>query len=147
VHGPTAAEDDRHAARRVYQQLQPYGRQVILVEAPLAPAQLQAAYGEMDLFIGTRLHSNIFALTRTVPVLAIAYQYKTYGVMEMLGLGDWVLAIETLSGQALGELLQRLWAERTNLRAELAQRIPQLQQEIQGELAQIRTDYDGQRIQ
>ncbi len=40
----------------------------------------------MDLFLGTRLHSNIFALVAGVPVVAVAYQYKTFGLMEMIGL-------------------------------------------------------------
>ena len=47
-------------------------------EAP--PDLLQAAYGCCDVFLGSRLHSNIFALIRHVPVLAIAYQDKTIGV-------------------------------------------------------------------
>ncbi|MEZ4675709.1 MAG: polysaccharide pyruvyl transferase family protein [Caldilineaceae bacterium] len=142
VHGPTNAEDDRVPARRVYERLEDYHEQVILVTEPLPPAQLQAAYGTMNLFIGTRLHSNIFALTQQVPVLAIAYQYKTHGVMGLLGLGEWVLDIEGVQAAAVITELQRLWTKRAALRATLAQTLPRLQREIRTELLRIRHDYE-----
>lgn len=141
VHGPTDAEDDRVAARRVQGLLADHQEHVIFIDRVVAPAQLQAAYGEMNLLIGTRLHSNIFALTRHIPVVAIAYQPKTYGVMKMLGLENWVLEIEGIEGAQLSQRLQQLWAERTAIRAQLQTLIPQLQTEIGRELARIHHDY------
>jgi colanic acid/amylovoran biosynthesis protein len=80
----------------------------------------------MDLFLGTRLHSNIFALTEGVPVVAIGYQYKTRGVMRMLGLEPWVLDIEEVEPQELAALLERAWEDRTEIRARLAEALPVL---------------------
>ncbi len=141
VHGPTPAEDDRIPARRVCAQLAQLGARVQVVEREVTPAQLKAAYGQMDLFIGTRLHSNIFALTEIVPVLAIAYQYKTQGIMQMLGLQAWVIDIEKVSEDALIALLQQLWVQRTAVQAELRARIPALQHQAHTILAYVRDDY------
>ena len=86
--------------------------QVHLIDEPQPPAVLRAAYHTMDLFVGSRLHSNIFALTGGVPVLAVAYQDKTFGVMRMLGLEEWTVAIEEVDGEALVRRYRRLWPQR-----------------------------------
>ena len=46
----------------------------------------------MDIFIGTRLHSAIFAITENVPVVNISYHgTKSKGVMGTLNLEEWVI--------------------------------------------------------
>jgi colanic acid/amylovoran biosynthesis protein len=128
VCGPTPADDDRLPARRVQQQLAAagYGQQTFVVDEVEAPL-LKAMYGCMELFLGSRLHSNIFALGEHVPVVAIAYQDKTWGVMEMLGMRDWVIDIEQVEAPLLEEKLRALWCERG-----------QVQQQIQAKMTLIR---------
>jgi colanic acid/amylovoran biosynthesis protein len=112
VLGPTPTDDDRVPARRVAALLADLGERVIQIEDELSPAQLKAGYGAVDVFLGSRLHSNIFALCEGRPVLAIAYQYKTHGIMQMLGLGDWVIDIEDVTEEQLCFLLAQLWTKR-----------------------------------
>lgn len=126
VHGPTLAEDDRIPARRVLARLGDLADRVVLIERWVPPHVLRASYGQMDLFLGTRLHSNIFALTEGVPVIAIGYQYKTRGVMRMLGLERWVLDIEQVNRETLVRLLHDAWAERKRTRAYIQEVIPQV---------------------
>lgn len=128
VQGPTQAEDDRVPARRLLARLQDLPGQVLLLDRQLSPALLKAAYGQMDLFLGTRLHSNIFALTEGVPVVAIGYQYKTRGVMRMLGLEPWVVDIEEVEPQALAALLEAAWSQRAEIRRRIADALPPLQE-------------------
>ncbi|MDX1689027.1 MAG: polysaccharide pyruvyl transferase family protein, partial [Candidatus Promineifilaceae bacterium] len=123
VRGPTAADDDVVPARRVHASLADLGDAVTLVEEETTTADLKAAYGCMDLFMGTRLHSNIFALTESVPAITIQYQPKTRGVMRMLGLEEWVIEIEEVSEEKLRALLGELWREREKLRATLPRRL------------------------
>ena len=92
VCGPTLEQDDRVPARRVAIGLRDLSEAAWVVEEPLSVAALLDIYGQMDLFIGTRMHSNIFALSRDVPVIAIGYQHKTEGIAEMAGLKEWVIA-------------------------------------------------------
>jgi colanic acid/amylovoran biosynthesis protein len=126
VTGDTASADDRLPARRVIESLVDLNRRVRLIEQPAAPALLKSAYGLMDIFIGTRMHSNIFALSSGVPVLAIAYRHKTLGIMQMLGLEEWNIDIQEVNGSLLAERLAALWEQREAVRAYLRQALPAL---------------------
>ena len=126
VWGPLEAQDDRVAARRVVQRLNDVTESIFLVEEPLPPDLLKSIYGLMDVFIGTRMHSNIFALSQNVPVIAISYQPKTQGIAEMVGIGDWCVNITEVTPQMLVEKLQSLWESRSQVHVQLAQTIPLL---------------------
>jgi len=143
VCGPSAGEDDRPPSRRIAAQLRGDGLPVVALAAEATPAQLQAAYGQMDLFLGTRLHSNIFALTAGTPVLAIAYQYKTHGVMRMLGLEAWVIDIGQATAEVVSAALEKLWRERAALRAQLQRTLPEIQHRARQAAAWIRADFAG----
>ncbi len=141
VRGPALAEDDRIPARRVKQQLQELGEAIVLVENEVTTAQLKAAYSYMTLFVGSRLHSNIFALTSGVPVLAIAYLPKTWGVMQMLGLAEWVIDIDGIEGSRLSALLDLLYCQRATVQTQLAAAIAAQQLALQAMGRSISEDY------
>ena len=84
-------------------------------------------YGCLDLLVGTRFHSVIFAMTASVPVLAIEYEHKTSGIMHDLGLDEWVYDISTVDGAMLVAGLRRLFARRAEVVAQLAERMPAYQ--------------------
>jgi colanic acid/amylovoran biosynthesis protein len=97
---------------------------VTVIDAALAPVELQAAYSRLDLLVATRMHSAIFALSAGVPALAIGYLHKSAGIMEMLGLERYVLDIDTIDAERLCAVADRLWDERAAVRARIATRIP-----------------------
>lgn len=119
-------QDDRVPARRVAQQLAEFGGKVIQMDEPAPFPTLKAAYGMMDVLVGTRMHSNLFALTEGTPFLAISYQPKTEGIAKMVGLGHWVVPIEEATGERLITTLAQLWQARQALRQHLAQILPDL---------------------
>jgi colanic acid/amylovoran biosynthesis protein len=141
VCGPSEAEDDRPPSRRIARKIRQGGHAAYAIEYEMTPEQLQAAYGQMDIFLGTRLHSNIFAMNAGTPVVAIAYQYKTYGVMGMLGLLDQVIGIDEISEQDLTTRLAGLWEERAVARAHLQNIMPDLQGRARSAAEQIRADF------
>lgn len=124
VWGPLPSQDDRVPARRVTALLGDLGDRLHLVNEPLPPELLKAVYGKMDLFIGTRMHSNIFALSEGVPVIAIGYQHKTRGIARMLGLDDWVIDINAVDEHKLIHLLGLLARQREELRAQIQAQLP-----------------------
>lgn len=129
VHHAQAGSDDRVPSQRVAEQLQAWGKQVVLITTPQPYPVLKAAYGYMDLFLGTRMHSNIFALTEGVPVLAIAYQPKTLGIAQMVGIERWVIDIAQADAPTLCDQLAALWAARATVTAHLQARLPALAQQ------------------
>ena len=143
VCGPTVADDDRLPARRVLDQLASWGvnQHVYFVDEEAPPDVLQAAYGCMDLFLGSRLHSNIFALIRHVPVLAIAYQDKTIGVLHMLGLDEWAIPIEDVTDGSLPPRLDALWQHRKEVGQQVVAGVSRLRREATVALDLIAADY------
>ncbi|HWQ14012.1 MAG TPA: polysaccharide pyruvyl transferase family protein, partial [Roseiflexaceae bacterium] len=117
--GPSAVEDDRPVARRIYAMLRCKER-VLLLDRPLPPRLLQAAYGQMDSFIGTRMHSVILALNAGVPALAVGYLHKTAGMLAALGLAHRALDIGAVSGAQLLQAFERLQREAGQTGAEAA---------------------------
>lgn len=146
VHGPTEAEDDRVPARRVYAKVRGFDQRVSLVEQAVAPDVLKAAYGLMDFFVGTRLHSNIFALSEGVPVVAIEYQYKTRGIMRMLGLERWVISIGQTDVLKPSEVFQEAWLEREQTREMLQQIMPTIVGQASRAGAMIAADFAEQGV-
>lgn len=141
VTGPLAADDDRVPARRVAKQLDDIANRVHVMDETLPAETLQLAYGQMDIFLGTRLHSTLFALVTGTPVAAIAYQPKTRGVFALMGLEKWVMPIEDARDNTVSELLQQLWRERDGVSKTLAKRLPALQHDAASAADRIAADF------
>lgn len=140
VWGPTEAEDDRIPARRVAAALGESGR-VHLVDEPLDPPTLKGCYGQMGLLLGTRMHSNIFALSEGTPVLAVGYRVKSRGIMEMMGMPEWVIPIEEATPEALPARLMAAWQARERLRRQVAGRLPTIRAEAEAAVGLLAEDF------
>ncbi len=56
------------------------------------------------LFVGSRMHSVVFALQTGTPAIAIAYLPKTWGMMAQVGLTDFICDIEEVAPDTLWRL-------------------------------------------
>lgn len=128
VRSKALVNDDLQVARRITSQLSKR-HHVLLIEEDLSPELLKAIYGLMDIFVGTRMHSNIFALSQGVPVIAIAYFPKTWGIMQMLGLEKWVLDIDKIAPESLISRMVELYRERGNISQYMKAKLGQLVQD------------------
>ena len=72
----------------------------------LDPQRLMATYGDVDLFIGSRMHSTIFALASGCATLGLAYQPKTTATFKLLGLEKNILPVNDFSVNDLLNLIQ-----------------------------------------
>jgi colanic acid/amylovoran biosynthesis protein len=116
-------EDDRVTMHHLEELLSCLTNRVFFIKNPASPEILMTAYSMMDIFIGTRMHSNIFAMIGGVPVIAIAYQHKTQGIMELMELNEWVLPIDDLAGDILITRLRKLWGMRDQIRKKIADNV------------------------
>ncbi len=91
------------------------------------PRQLLTIVGQMDFFVGTRLHALIFATTMKVPCVAIAYQEKVRNYMQAVGQGDRVLDVESFSAQTLMQQFDTLYRDRAQVRGQLEHNVRLLQ--------------------
>lgn len=125
VTGPSKYSDDRLFAEEIFGTLE--NKNITLLKHEYEPVQLKSMIAQVSVFVGTRMHSNIFALGANVPTLAIAYQDKTKGIMDMLDLGEWVIPIETISKDELISMFLDLWDSRVFLVNKLIDKLPEIQ--------------------
>jgi len=74
---------------------------------------------KMDMMVAMRLHALIFAANFGVPVVAVEYQPKIEGFVNYIGQAS-AGKMENLRYDALMEIMERAWAGRAAIRAELA---------------------------
>lgn len=139
--GPSWVEDDRRVAHRLAERLSQVRPAPLAVDQPLAPELLQAVLGEADFVLGTRLHSLIFALARSVPGLFLEYLPKTAGLARLVGLEEWVVPLPGITPQALLEKFQRAWEMRRETRRHLRRLMPTLIAQSRQAGALIAADY------
>ncbi len=139
--GPTDNEDDRIPARRIQSMNSDITESIHLVENPVPANLLKSIYGQMDVFIGTRMHSNIFAMSQYVPVIPIGYLYKTVGIARSAGIENWVIDINDINEERLINKFDELWKMRHQLRKHLEGRIPKLIEQVNEVCPAIAQDF------
>ena len=83
-------------------------QKAVVIEDDLSPAMQSALYGGAVITIGTRMHSVIFALVGGGPAIAISYNHKTDGMMELLGLGKYVLPIDSIDLSSSAKMARKV---------------------------------------
>lgn len=121
--------DDRTTVNAVLSYLTCSSSQIHIINGDYSPQELKQLYSLMDVFVGVRMHANIFALSNLTPVLAIAYEPKTLGIMKMLGLEEFVIEISQVNANDLIQKLNKLINNREKITYQLKQVIPQIQKQ------------------
>lgn len=113
-------ESDPKACLEVMSQLRA-GDRVRVVQAEYSASEMKWLIGQTDMFVGTRMHSTIAALSSGVPTAAIAYSQKTRGVFETCGQGDRVADPRNADLEDCLDLLWQAWLDREAMRKSLRQ--------------------------
>ncbi len=80
------------------------GPAALPVGKELCPEAMRGIISRASIFLGSRMHSAIFALQMGVPTIAISYLPKTDGIMRMLKLSQFVCDIQTFNAASLASL-------------------------------------------
>jgi polysaccharide pyruvyl transferase WcaK-like protein len=107
------------AVARIVKQAAPHDR-VVLLEANLSPLELKAIIANAAFHIGARYHSVVAALSAAVPALSLSWHPKYLDLMRSYGMQDFVVHED--DKQVVGLLLNRIHAERSALKTQLALR-------------------------
>lgn len=114
------------------------GSSVSMMPHTLNAAQIKYVIGHLRFFIGARTHATIAALSSGVPTVSIAYSVKARGInRDLFGDESAVLHTPDVSRTSLCERLDWLQREEVRLKAVLARRIPQLQDEARKAAARV----------
>ncbi len=143
--GPTPFEDDRIPAKRIAALVEEFEDSILVVEQPVMPRLLKSIYAEMDIFLGTRMHSNIFTLSGGVPVIAIGYLHKTQGIAAQVGIEEWVIDIQEMIAPYLISKFDKLWNARVAMHSHLEKKMPRLAREARQAGEILASDYTKYR--
>lgn len=119
-------EGDRAVVARFRSQI---GEAGFVCEDFLDPEVLRGVIRRCEVFWGTRLHANIFAMTQRVPVVGVAYQHKTQGIMSMMGQGEYVVPIDNFQPGQLVGLIENALQNRSRIVATLDAKFQELARE------------------
>lgn len=106
-----SADDARCAARVLGRMAGPACAHCRIDDAFHTPVALANILAGFDAFISTRMHGAILALGVGVPVLPIAYEFKTTELFTRLGLERWLTDIDTIEPASFTELVERFFDE------------------------------------
>jgi colanic acid/amylovoran biosynthesis protein len=86
----------------------------------------QAIISQMDVVVGNRYHSVIFALKAEIPTVCIAYEHKSAGVMKAAKLDDFVININELTYELLTHKISQAWNQNEEIRRILKSNMPRI---------------------
>lgn len=103
-----------------------------VLKGDYSTSMLRKIYGMMDLFIGTRTHSNIFALSSGVPVIAIAYEIpKGVGIVSMIEKEDCIIDIAKINGKVLWDRVEKLFNKKEMRKETILKKVALFKREIE----------------
>jgi polysaccharide pyruvyl transferase WcaK-like protein len=110
--------DDRAISREIFG-FAKEKQKVTLIKGDYDPIALKGIINRCSLFIGSRGHSCILALSSGVPTIAIAHNPKFLGIMNMFHQQEYICRTEELSFDQLTSQVCRLWDNQETVRKEL----------------------------
>lgn len=140
VVGPSKQEDDRIATKTVVTLLTTERKYIHVVDEVLKPDLLKACYGQMDIFLASRLHSGIFSMAMGVPTVIIGYLAKSRGMLEALKLQHNLIELGSVNQQGLFSLLESTWLDREKQKGILLQAIAGIVDQVHHTVALIAND-------
>lgn len=76
--------------------LMKHGQKTKILDENCPPQRILQLTSSFDVLIGTRLHSLILATDTKTPIIGVSYHVKVNDFLQMAGLGDYSLSIDTL---------------------------------------------------
>ena len=121
-------DDDREVLRLLHRGLG-HDPRISLIEDYASPAALLEHFRGFDFFVAMRFHSAVFAMLSQVPLVAIDYDSqggKTTGLMEAMGLSEFVLNIADATPERLWTLVNTGLSQRAAIARRIAENLPAL---------------------
>ncbi|AXB30269.1 colanic acid biosynthesis pyruvyl transferase WcaK [Vibrio campbellii] len=115
-------KDDRMVAQKIARQLKnPKTAYVVMDE--LDDVQLGSLLGQCVLTIGTRLHSAIISKNFGTPAFAIAYEHKSQGILNQMGLSMYSIDIHQVASEATINVIDRTLDDIENAKKTVAKAV------------------------
>lgn len=109
---------------------------VLILQGDYSPEELKGMVSLCDIFIGSRMHATLAALSQAVPTLTFAYNHKTLGINgSLLGQSDYLIDIRKVDLASLLEItkgrIDQLVEHKENIKKELLEILPEIKSTAQ----------------
>ncbi len=121
---PDYLYDDSEIAERIRTRLAADVQPAVRVDHDFhSPTALMEALRDFDFAISTRMHMAILGLCVGLPVLPIAYEFKTHELFGAMGLGEWVTDISAIERESFVALALRFAGRFASVREQAVPRV------------------------
>lgn len=110
--------DDRRVSAKIFKNIEDKEKCLFIKEDQNADV-LKRIISKCDIFIGSRMHSNIASISTNVPTIALSYSHKYLGIMSLYGLQDFVININKFNLDTLKKIYEKVISQRTIIRNKL----------------------------
>jgi colanic acid/amylovoran biosynthesis protein len=83
------------------------------------PGVIKAIVSRLDALVAARMHAGIAGLSSAVPTMLVSWSHKYEGLMEQVGLAEFVWNVCAPPRHSLNELFDDLWNRRDEVRTRL----------------------------
>jgi len=119
------SESDTYACKEVYDYFRSHSPgNVHFIKDQYDQHQIKFLIGQLDFFLGSRMHACIAALSQGVPAIGLAYSRKFYGVFESVGMEELVIDLLKHDEHSVIAFVDRVYQRRLSLRARLEAKMP-----------------------
>lgn len=122
-YGPSKDQDDRNITNRIYQRLHNHIANIFVLDNFKDALEIKSAIKALDFVIGTRMHTGIFALSNSIPVILIGYQPKACGMMKSFGLPKYCCDMEEVTEEGLKVLIDDLHRNLDGLKLDISAKL------------------------
>jgi colanic acid/amylovoran biosynthesis protein len=119
-YGPSEDQDDRNITNRIYKRMQNHISNIFILDNFNCALEIKSTIKALDFVIGTRMHTGIFALSNSIPVILIGYQPKACGMMKLFGLPEYCCDMEKVNIETLELLIDDLNKNLDKLKQEIS---------------------------
>jgi len=125
------SESDALACEQVFSELRSkYPGRIGVLRGEYGPNEVRFVIGLCELFVGSRMHACIAAVSQCIPAVSIAYSDKFLGVMREAGVDSLVADARTCSLEDTLAVVQRGLERRAEIAKELEARIPAIRETV-----------------
>ena len=137
VFGPP--DDDRIIAKEIACEAKNKGK-LKLINCELTCGELKGTIGHFDLFIATRMHPLIHAISMSVPVVCVDYTFKAKALMQRINLQEQVCDISDLDFEKLKTKVRDTYSAKDRLKQKLSEGANAMEEQARLNLALIESE-------
>lgn len=99
-------EDDLLAIKEIYKEIK--HENLYMIGDNYDAQELKYIISQMKFFIGSRMHSNLAALTTSVPTVGIAYSYKFIGTFSMFEVPECTMPVNNITVEKISGVIAQI---------------------------------------